>query len=289
MAQDALSTGLTRGQVRHRVDSERWQRVARGAYLIDDRVFTGMDPFGRARLSHAMRAVAAAGRNTEATVAFRSAAFVLGLPTIADPAESVVLAVPPGRWTGRRSGIHVRRLSLPEHHTVLMRVPVTTPARTWLDIACRSSLADALAVGDAGLRMAEFTTADLAAILAEAGGVPGRRRAERALSIVSGERESPLESASYSYFVENRLPLPRMQVPLADDLGFVGRVDFVWDDARVIGESDGKMKYGQQGEAYREKLREDRLRALGFTVVRWGFADLHTPRLALRLAGLLRP
>jgi hypothetical protein len=68
-----------------------------------------------------------------------------------------------------------------------------------------------------------------------------------------------------------------------DEYGrLIGRVDFGWPEQRVIGEFDGRMKYGRQpdpdvteGEAvYREKRREDELRAERLAVVRWGWEDL---------------
>jgi hypothetical protein len=287
LATDALASGLTRDQVRYRVDSSRWQRVARGAYVTDERATSSLDEHAAARLAHVHRTIAAASRNAGTVIAYRSAAHLHGLPVLCSPDEPVALAVSPGQWTGRRSGIVFRRLRLEDSDVLRLRVPVTTIARTWLDVACRGTLADALAAGDGGLRAGDFTRAELSTLVGRAEALPGRRRAERALPLLTAERESPLESASYAYFVEQRLPLPRIQVVVADIDGFIGRVDFVWDEARVIGESDGKVKYTVPADLYREKLREDRLRAQGFTVVRWGFADLRSPRLAERLRHLI--
>jgi hypothetical protein len=289
LAGEALAAGLTRDQVRHRVDSERWERVSRGAYVTDARATANLDRHAALRVNHAHRAISAASRNPDCVVAYHSAAFLLGLPVLQPATGDVVLGVPPGHWTGRRSGIHFRRLRLEPAHVLDLRVPVTTAARTWVDLASRGSLADALTPGDAGLRTGEFSRGDLACLAADVGSIPGWRRTELALPLVSGERETPLESASFAYFVERRVPLPSMQVTLTDDEGFVGRVDFLWEEASVVGESDGKLKYGTPGEAYREKLREDRLRALGFHIIRWGFADLRGPRLADRLHRVLGP
>ncbi|WP_202128322.1 hypothetical protein, partial [Francisella tularensis] len=58
--------------------------------------------------------------------------------------------------------------------------------------------------------------------------------------------------------------------------------DFAWPDRRVVAEFDGRLKYGRdlrpgQDPAevlWDEKLREDRLRAVGLVVVRWIWADL---------------
>lgn len=63
---------------------------------------------------------------------------------------------------------------------------------------------------------------------------------------------------------------------------FVGEVDFGWPELRTVGEFDGRVKYGRDlrpGQdpvevLYREKLREDELRAEDLGMVRWGWVDL---------------
>ena len=81
---------------------------------------------------------------------------------------------------------------------------------------------------------------------------------------------------------------PRTQVRVADDSGAVfARPDFLIGD-RVIVEFDGLVKYaGLEGrEALAaEKIREDRLRANGYEVVRLTWADLDNPR---RVDALIR-
>ena len=287
----ATAAGLTPDQVRHRVRSRRWERVGRGAYLTVDEAPEDLDDYARARVAHVQRALAAAHRNPGTVVGYASAALLHVMPVLGRVPTDVTLVVPPGHWTGRRSGIIFRRLRLSDDHVERRRVPVTTPVRTWLDIACRGSLADALAAGDGGIRSGLLTSESVAGVLGSIDVLPGLQRARRAAPLLNGLRETALESASYAYMVEHRLPLPRLQVTITDERGFVGRVDVLWDDLpsgrRVVGESDGVVKYGTSGEAYREKVREDRLRAAGYQVVRWGFRDLRTPDLARRLRELL--
>lgn len=97
-------------------------------------------------------------------------------------------------------------------------------------------------------------------------------------------------------FAEQQLPEPESQVDIHDERGrLVGRVDFLWRDRATIGEADGQLKYTVGEVVYREKQREDRLRDLGFEVVRWDFADLrHSPgstadRIRAAFARGLRP
>ena len=73
----------------------------------------------------------------------------------------------------------------------------------------------------------------------------------------------------------------------APDGRFVGRSDFGWPDFGVLGEFDGKAKYGEllrrPGQSAEEVLiaaenrREDRLRELGWMVIRWMWQDLTRP------------
>ncbi len=97
-----------------------------------------------------------------------------------------------------------------------------------------------------------------------------------------------MESESYAYFVEHRLPLPICQVSIQGRDGrFLGRVDFLWEAVRLVGEADGRLKYADADAVYAEKRREDEIRAEGYGFIRWGKADLRTPALADRLRGLM--
>jgi hypothetical protein len=77
------------------------------------------------------------------------------------------------------------------------------------------------------------------------------------------------------------LPAPVLQHTFFDDDGFVARVDFWFPDAGAVGEVDGRAKYVDpamnKGDpalvVYREKVREDRIRALGPRVARWGWRE----------------
>lgn len=101
----------------------------------------------------------------------------------------------------------------------------------------------------------------------------------RALPLVRTGAQSPFESLSRTRLVAAHVPEPTLQVPLYDASGLIGIVDMLWQDQRVIGECDGLLKYTDRNDLLREKVREDRLRALGFVVVRWTWSDLmHDPQ-----------
>lgn len=285
---DAAARGLSARQVQYRVRIGVFVRVARDLYRCRDPLPAGVDPFTRQRLDHMARAMAAARRNSGSSVGFESAAICLGFPLASSTPSDVTLVVPPGAWTGRRSGI-LRRSAVVQVSDLLdPGVPVTNAARTWVDLARTGSLADALCVGDAALAAGAVTSRELARRLDALGGVRGVRRARRALRLISGARESPLESMSYAYFVEHRIPLPRCQADIRSPNGlFLGRVDFLWESARLAGEADGRLKYADAEAVYAEKRREDAIRAEGYAFIRWGMPDLRTPALADRLRRLI--
>lgn len=70
------------------------------------------------------------------------------------------------------------------------------------------------------------------------------------------------------------------QVEIRDAFGnLVARVDFLVEGTMVIVEFDGKVKFetGDPAVLWAEKKREDRLRRMGYTVVRIIWADLEKP------------
>lgn len=54
----------------------------------------------------------------------------------------------------------------------------------------------------------------------------------------------------------------------------IGRVDFLWRQACSIAEADGRLKYANPDDLYAEKRHEDRLRAEGDDMIRFGWWDL---------------
>jgi very-short-patch-repair endonuclease len=70
--------------------------------------------------------------------------------------------------------------------------------------------------------------------------------------------------------------VPELQVWLGDDAGTIGRVDFLWRKAGVVGEADGRVKYTDSA-LWQEKLRQERLEDAGYGVLRWTWAQAHAP------------
>ena len=108
---------------------------------------------------------------------------------------------------------------------------------------------------------------------------PRGSRARAMLAMTDGLRESVGESRCAVEMLTHGFEF-ESQVVIRDQWGHqVARADFVITGRKVVVEFDGKVKYaeGQAETLWNEKKREDKLRALGYVVVRITWADLERP------------
>lgn len=196
------------------------------------------------------------------------------LPTVT--VDAAVLPVAPGPATGY--------CVEPLEFTVIDTLSRTSPERAvvTLDAALRELNSACLDPKEA-LRNMERHLPSLAA----------RRRWGTVLSFADARAESPGESLSRWRIAELGFLPPDLQAELHLDVG-MARVDFIWEEAGVVGEFDGKVKYmdpellqgGSTSQVvYQEKLREDAIRRSGRMMVRWGWDELRRPE---RLRGRLK-
>lgn len=213
-----------------------------------------------------------------------SAAVLHGLPVWAIPLRRVHATR--ARRTGGRSGtrVHVHAAPLDYHEIdVVDGLPVTSVARTVVDLARTVPFEQAVAVADAALHDGLVDRESLAAALARSAGWLGSPDARRVVAFADGRSASVGESRSRVAILRAGLPAPVLQWEVIGRSGrWIGRVDFGWPELRTVGEFDGVAKYGRllrpgqsAGDAvYAEKLREDELRAEDLGVVRWGWPAL---------------
>ncbi|WP_010146805.1 type IV toxin-antitoxin system AbiEi family antitoxin domain-containing protein [Serinicoccus profundi] len=161
--------------------------------------------------------------------------------------------------------------------------PCVHAALASLQVATRFGVEAGLVSADAALRLRMATRAELEQALHVLRACPRRAAAARVVELASPLSESAGESRTRWVLLAVGLPLPEQQAEIADEHGlFVARVDFLFRRERVIVEFDGMLKYDDPTALRREKLREDRLRELGYEVVRLTWADLADPRLVER-------
>lgn len=281
LRRDVVIDGRSDDELSRLVRANAWTRVRRGAYVDG--------PLPASELArHALLVVATiATLRRPAVISHQSAAALIGLPLWGVPLDRVhITRRPPAssQATGPLRA-HVARLRDDEVVTVA-GLEVTDSTRTVLDLARSLPFETAVVVVDAALN-AKLVSSELARQqLADLAGTRGSRHAARVIAFADQRSESVGESRSRILLAELGLaPSALQHRVLTPDGEFVGRADFAWEEAGVIGEFDGRVKYGRllcPGQAagdvvFEEKRREDAMRDAGWEVVRWTWRDLATP------------
>lgn len=271
---EALSAGFDAKQIDAHVRSGEWTALRRAIYVETARL--PAEPPAR----HALD-VAAAVRATDQEVvgSHESAALIHDLTTFALYGGPPVLSRCREQGVDRPDGATPALLvsQVPAHHrTEVHGAPVTTVARTAVDLARKGPALSAVVALDAALRR-DVPREDLEEVLRVARGWPGSKRAAAYVAFADGRAESALESVGRWRMSQFEFPKPELQIPVFDEDGLMGYPDFLWEELRVIGEADGLLKYRSDGEPdphpddalAREKQREDRFRDWGYEVFRF--------------------
>jgi hypothetical protein len=278
LASDAARIGLQH-ELRREFNRQTLIRLRRGVYVLAaEWEALGADERYLRRI-HAHAAVA----EKPVVYSHMSAAALWGLPIVgAWPAEIHVSATAAGGGRSRHGVVrHTQEHDLDV--TVHDGLRVTSVAATAVTLARVLRFGQAVAVIDKAIHQprdgeALTTMADLERTLAQLGRVAGRTAARRVVEFASPLSGSAGESISRAGIFMLGFVLPELQVPHWDREGLIGFTDFFWRSVGRVGEFDGLGKYlrdeftGGRSTAdivIAEKVREDRLRALGLGVFRW--------------------
>lgn len=262
------------------------ERIRRGSYAIPER----LDHPSR----HRRLAVATAPLLAEGSVLSHATAAVVHELPISEERLGRVWVTRPGSGHGRRGPVvHLRRSPLAASDVVEVDgLMVTSMARTAIDLAREWPFEWGVVVCDAV--MARGVTRDeLAEVVERLRRWPGGRRAWSAVRFADPSSGSPAESLSRVQIERLGFPTPSTQFRVVLDGSVVATTDFGWEDFGLVGECDGRIKYGEllrPGETpadavMREKRREEKIRQAGFWIVRWGWREVNDP---LELGRILR-
>jgi len=288
LRRDALTTGRSDGELARLTRAGELSRLRRGAYVDSVLPATGAH---RHRLL--IRATMA-GLRRPAVVSHQSAAVLHGLPLWGAALDRVHVTRRPRAWNDTSAVLccHVARLR-DDEVTEVDGLEVTDPVRTALDLARSLPHEAAVVALDAALHLGTLSHEALRERLFDIAGTPGSRSAARAISAADGRSESVGESRSRVILHRWKLAPSALQLEIRTDAGgLLGRSDFAWEAERLLGEFDGRIKYGRllrpgqdPGDAvFAEKRREDAIRDENWSMVRWVWADLQRPdRLAARV------
>lgn len=229
--------------------------------------------------------------------AHHSALLVIGLPTYRADLTQVRLSRRAPGPTRQRAGYRLGRAVPVEAQGSETVVPAVAVVQHGLS----SGPLSALVAADAALHQGLTTRTDLDAALEWARFHPRSAAVKQFVRLADGRRESPGETRlAHALHLMGVPATPQVMVTAP---GFTAYVDFMVDGEAVVLEFDGRVKYGRSADQpdpyghrrtpqdvlWSEKQREDRIRELGYEVVRVTWRDLDDPvALARRVGAAVR-
>lgn len=285
ITENLRAEGFAAHQIAQQVLLGQLLRLRRGAYLAPGEA---TDPIARhLHLIAATLPLLAPG----SVLSHLSAGLLHDLPIPTDDLSRVTVLRDGSTGGGRRTPyLHLRRDSLRDGDLEeLNQFTVTTLSRTTCDLVRTTSYERAVMIADRAMALG-LPREELRAALAHRPGRPGNNQLRSVAAFASPLAESPGESFSRVRMAQNGIPQPLLQYEVYDGELLVGRTDFAWPELGILGEFDGKIKYGDllrpgetpQQALFREKRREDALRQLGWQMARWCWDDLVHPERFVR-------
>lgn len=186
---------------------------------------------------------------------------------------------PEGSAHLNRPHVIVHRMKLfSDEVTTVDGIPVTTPERTWLDMAEMLTVDELVAMGDSCVRvprpdfedrdMPLCTLADLQRMIDRHKGKRGLRKAKEAIKLIRVGSDSPQETLLRLAVLRAGLPEPELNVPIIGDDGLRHHEpDLSYRKYRVGIEYEGDH-HGDEGQIVRDIARSEKYAALGWTEVR---------------------
>ena len=164
----------------------------------------------------------------------------------------------------------------------------TAPARAAVEAASLQGVEAGLVILDSAIDLKAATPRELAGAFESMIGWPSTRSLQISIRLMRPGAQSVGETRTRYLCWMHGIPEPQLQFEVFDSGGaLVGITDFAWPELGVLGEFDGRVKYGRllrPGEepgdvVFREKRREDALRDVtGYRMVRVIWDDLGVAR-----------
>jgi very-short-patch-repair endonuclease len=276
---DAMRCGFSEYQVRRRIASGEWQRVHGKVLAFQGRQVTPL-----------IMAAAAHLTVPGSVVAGPSAALWYGLPV-----DGTVRWL----WTGpqgRASVPGARILRDPLAKADICRadgIPITDAGRTVFD--CLRLLPEdaALRVMDRAIQQGWTHYGEMVRRLRDHAGRRGAPRLVRLIRAMAGGAHSAAERRAVTLLRSAGITGWTANAEIRDSTGLIGYGDLVFTAARLVVELDGWAFHSDLDRFQRDRTRQNRLVAAGWTVLRFTWTDLHdrpdsviaTIRVALERAG----
>lgn len=148
-------------------------------------------------------------------------------------------------------------------------IPVTTPARTALDLACWYPLMMSVPAIDALASATDLKVAEVELLVERYSGRRGIGRARESLDLVDPGAQSPKESWLRVILIRAGLPRPQTQIPVRDEFGdVIAYLDMGWEDVKVAAEYDGEQHRSDRRQYTWDIRRLEMLERRGWNVIR---------------------
>jgi very-short-patch-repair endonuclease len=264
----AMECGATPSLVKRRIAAGSWVPVAEGVYRLRD--------YPESWPASLLTAVLAT--TGPAVVSHEAAAALHGLATFQPGRVVVTIRHGAGR---QRSGVGVHQLDdlRDEHVMALHGIPVTTIARTIVDLAAVCRRARVAHVVDEALADGRVTVDELWRCFDDIArpAKPGVRTMRRVLGAHSDETvrsKTKLERLLFRVLRRGGLPRPHVEYPFPGRLPGEGRVDAAYPDVKLIIEADSRRWHTRKRDFAVDRQRDNEATLAGWRTLRFTWADL---------------
>ena len=260
--------GISKDSIRRRLASGGLHPIHQGVYAVGHPNLTEHGRFWAAVLAGGPGAV----------LSHHSAASLWG---IAGGVERQHVTTPQrGRCGGSELIVHRVRQLRESDHTLRQRIPVTTVARTLLDLGEVSSFVELERAAEVALRLNLLRTTALEEVYRRSHGRHGLKPLRQLIRARATARtRSELERRFLHFCRKRGMPAPLLNVRVA---GL--EVDCLWPRRRVIAELDGWAFHDGRVAFERDRSRSLALEAAGYRVLRITWSQLHEKPAAVEAA-----
>ena len=210
-----------------------------------------------------------------AVASHATAALLWDLPLFPAGPSLLEVTVPPASHPRRKPGLRQYRLPLPTDQIEVNRgMPVTSVARTLLDLACAGPRLGAVAAADSACNRGMLTADQLRGAIWHLTGRHGGRRGAAWLRQVDGRAQSAIETAVRLLLLDARLPRPSLQHAVVEHGRVLASADLAYPDAKVWIECDGWSAHGGREAFQQDRWRQNVLTSRGWVVLRFTAHDV---------------
>jgi hypothetical protein len=196
------------------------------------------------------------------------------------PELPVTLTNPHGRHH-RLPGVFVHQIDdlVPAHRTTWMQLPLSTPARSVVELGATCTAPTVGRVADDLVRTGRTSYAAIASVLAQVAR-PGKPGVDTVVEMLEERGDghvppgSELERALFATLDAGGLPSPTRQLPLPGRGSIAGIADGGYLDAQMVLEADGRRWHARVAAARLDRERDAQVARAGWVPLRFVYEQI---------------